>query len=232
MITRCVIVEDEPLAVERLTGYVRALPFLELAGTFESAADALTFVKAHSVELVFLDIRLGGWSGLDLLETGAIRSKVVLTTAHAEYAVRAFELAVVDYLVKPFTFERFVQAVERATAPTAVEVPPAGTLFVKTERRLERVPLGDLLYIEGQRDYRRIHLTDRRIMTLETFGELERRIPAGIVCRVHKSFMVALGRIESLEHNQIVIGGATIPVSDSYRPRLLALMGIAERRRS
>ena len=222
MTTRCLIVEDEPLAAERLAEYVGRLPLLELVGTVDSAEEAFARMKSTPVDLVFLDINLGGWSGMDLLETRSVSSRVVLTTAHPEFAARAYDLDVADYLVKPFTFERFVQAVDRARESSPRE--SRDFIFVKTELRLERVALDEILFIEGQRDYRRIHTTRKRIMTLETFGELERRLPADVICRVHKSYMVRLDRIDSIEQGRIRIGELEIPISDTYRDRFFALI--------
>lgn len=225
MIT-CIIVEDEPLARERLAGYIGRLPTLSLLGTFESAVEALTFLGDHPVDLIFLDIQLGGWSGIELLETSAISSQVVMTTAYQEHASRAFDLKATDYLLKPFTFERFVQAIDRVR--TFLErAEPAGErklIFVKTESRLEKIVLSDVLYIEGRDDYRKIHTTTRQVMTLETFGDLERRIAPDVVCRVHKSWMVGIDRIESIERDRIVIGKALIPISETYRNRFYELI--------
>lgn len=230
MTISCIIVEDEPLPRERLIEYVRRVPSLSLLAAFDNATDALLFLQQQPVDLVFLDVALGGWSGMDLLESSAVTGQVVLTTAHHEHAVRAYDLKVADYLLKPFTFERFVQAVERArimaqrpTIPTDREA-----FFVKTEFRLERVRLADLLYIEGSRDYRRIHTVDKRIMTLQTFGDFERQLAPAEVCRVHRSYMVSIGRIESIERDRIRIRGALIPISESYRERFYALIGHRE----
>ena len=227
MMTKCILVEDEPLALERLASYVRRLPLLDLVATFDNAPDALAYLTSNPVDLVFLDIKLGGWSGIQMLETRAVRSRVILTTAHPEYAVKAYELDAADYLLKPFTFERFVQAVDRVMTAPGLARPAASRdfIFVKTELRLEKVRLADILVIEGQRDYRRIHTASARIMTLETFGDFERRIAADIVCRVHKSYMVALDKIESIEHGRIRIQNLTIPISDTYRERFFALIG-------
>jgi DNA-binding LytR/AlgR family response regulator len=223
----CIIVEDEPLALERLTDYVRKLSFLKLLGAFDNALDALAFIKSNCVELIFLDINLGEMSGIQLLETSAVKSQVILTTAYQEYALKGFDLKVADYLLKPFTFERFVQAVDRAsellpkkqTATTA-----SNFIFVKTGNRLEKVALREIIYIEGMRDYRRIHAVNKKIMTLQTFAELERLIPPNIVCRVHKSYMVALRQIESIEKDLIKINDRTIPLSETYRERFFSFI--------
>ncbi len=226
MTTSCLIVEDEPLAQERLAGYVRRLATLDLRGIVTSAAEALAFTRADPVQLVFLDVSLGGTSGIELLETANLNAAVVLTTAHHEFALRAFDLEVVDYLLKPFTFARFVQAVDRVLerAPAHRPAVDRKLIFVKTEFRLERVFLRDLLYISGEGDYRCLHTVRKRVLTLETFGELEARLPPDLVCRVHKSHMVAIDKIESIERDRIRIGTALIPVSETYRDRFYALI--------
>ena len=229
----CLIVEDEPLAQERLADYVRRLPVLDLRGTVSTALEALDVTRAQPVRLVFLDVNLGGMSGIELLESTRLDAAVVLTTAHHEFALRAFDLDVVDYLLKPFTFARFVQAVERMRAmdPDRGAAAADRTLiFVKTESRLERVRLRDLLYISGEGDYRCLHTVHKRLLTLETFGELERRLPPGLVCRVHQSYLVVIDKIESVERDRIAIGSALIPVSDSYRDRFHARIGRGPKR--
>ncbi len=215
----CIIIEDEPLALERTRMYVQRLPYLELQATFENGVEALAFLRTHKTDLVFLDIRMDELSGIQLLEAVKIDSQVIITTAYPEYALKGYELAVTDYLLKPFTFERFLQAVDRAqqNLQKTETVPVKNFIFVKTEYRLEKLLLNELLYIEGMRDYRRIHTISKRIMTLQTFGDFEQEIPAEIICRVHKSFMVALDKIDSIERDRIKIREALIPISDTYR---------------
>ncbi|MBS1795501.1 MAG: response regulator transcription factor [Acidobacteria bacterium] len=224
----CIIVEDEPLALERTREYVEKLSFLFLRATFDNALDALAFLRETSVDLIFLDINLGEFSGIQLLETAAVSAQVILTTAYGEYALRGYELKVADYLLKPFTFERFVRAVDRAASllpkkkPAA---PPRKFIFVKTENRLEKIVLRELLYIEGMRDYRRIQTVNKSVMTLQTFAEFERQLPPAVLCRVHKSFMVAPDRIDSIEKDRIRVGDRTIPISETYKARFFRLIG-------
>ncbi len=222
----CIIVEDEPLALERTKEYVLKLPFLDLRATFDNALDALVFLKTSRADLIFLDINLGEMSGIQLLETSAVKSQVIFTTAYQEYALKGFDLKVADYLLKPFTFERFVQAVDRAIQhlPKKQVLMPNNFIFVKTENRLEKVVLREIFYIEGMRDYRRIHAAQKRIMTLQTFAEFERQIPPNIVCRVHKSYMVALDKIDSIEKNGIKIKDQIIPLSETYKQRFFSLI--------
>lgn len=226
MSLRCIIVEDEPLAVERLSGYVRQLPLLELSATFGAAPAALAYLMTNAVDLVFLDVTLGGMSGLELLETSSVDAEVILTTAHPEHALRAYDLRVADYLLKPFSFARFVQAVDQVVSRLAGAA-KRDYVFIKTELRLERVRLDDILYISGDSDYRCIHTTRKELLTLTTFGELEQRLPRDIICRVHRSYMVAIGKIDSIERDQIQIGNVEIPISATYREQLYALIGYA-----
>lgn len=223
---RCIIVEDEPLALERLRGYVQQLSLLQLVAAFDNAGDALSFLMTNPIDLLFLDINLGGPTGIDLLETNTVTCPVILTTAHSEFALKAYDLKVADYLLKPFTFPRFVQAVERAVSADSRDT---GTdrsyFFVKTEQRLERVRFAELLYIEGDGDYRQIQTLTRRISTLEKFSELEQRLTRDLVCRVHKSFMVALDKIETIERDRIRIRDKYIPVSGTYRDDFYARIG-------
>jgi DNA-binding LytR/AlgR family response regulator len=222
----CIVVEDEPLALERVMGYVLKLPYINLLSTFDNGIDALVFLKSNSVDLIFLDINMGEFSGIQLLETSNIKSEIIITTAYDEYALKGFDLHVTDYLLKPFTFERFVLAVDRAQANlTKNEVThDKKFIFIKTEYRLEKLLLDEVLYIEGMRDYRRIHTINNRIMTLKPFKEFELEIPAKSICRVHKSYMVSLDKIDSVERDRIRIKDIIIPISETYRKSFFELI--------
>jgi two-component system, LytTR family, response regulator len=222
----CIIIEDEPLALERTKSYVLRLPYLNLLASFESGIDALTFLKENKVDLIFLDINMDELSGIQLLESTKIESEVILTTAYNEYALKGFDLNVTDYLLKPFTFERFLQAVDKAqkNLTKKEDTQEKKFIFVKTEYRLEKLFLNEILYIEGMRDYRRIHTNSKRIMTLQTFKEFEQEIPENIICRVHKSFMVSLDKIVSIERDRIKIKDVVIPISDTYKKDFLVLI--------
>lgn len=215
----CIIIEDEPLALERTAEFVQKIPFLILKATFENALNGLAFLNENTVDILFLDINMDELTGIELLENSNISSQVIFTTAYPEYALKGYELNVTDYLLKPFTFQRFLQAVNKAK-DNLLKTTPVGSrdfIFIKTENRLEKIGLSDIIYIEGMRDYRRIHTTNKRIMTLQNFKELEQLIPTNIVCRVHKSYMIALNKIESIERNRIKIGGQLIPISETYK---------------
>ena len=226
MLISCVIIEDEPLASERATEYIKKLPYLKLLNKFENVIDASAYLGSVTVDLIFLDIHLGEVSGIQFLESVKTSAEIILTTAYHDYALKAFDLRVADYLLKPYTFERFLQAVSRVQEALGKRksLPDQRFIFIKTEYRLEKVFLDDILYIEGMRDYRKIVTKGKPIMTLQTFLELEQELSPTAVCRVHKSYMVALDKINSIEKDGLKINGIDIPVSETYRKTLMALI--------
>jgi len=215
----CIIIEDEPLALEKTKDFVTKVPFLNLSATFDNALNGLTYLNNNKVDVLFLDINMDELSGIELLESSKINSQVIITTAYQEYALKGYELRITDYLLKPFTFNRFLQAVNKAQENLSQRVTEKilEYIFVKTENRLEKIAINDILYIEGMRDYLRIHTINKKIMTLQSFTELEKLIPLNLVCRVHKSYMVAINKIESIERSEIKIGNVIIPVSLTYK---------------
>ncbi len=224
---KCIIVEDEPLALDRTRSYVQRIPFLVLTATFDNGMDALVYLQEHPVDLLFLDINMGELSGIRLLEAMNVKCEVIITTAYDEYALKGYELRVTDYLLKPFTFERMLAAATRAREQYTRRLPAQSEkkfVFVKTEYRLEKIMLSDIFYVEGMRDYRRIHTLQKKIMTLQTFNDLELEIPERMLCRVHKSYMIAPDKIDSIERDRIRIGEVFIPVSETYKKRFFELI--------
>ena len=216
---KCIVIEDEPLAMERTKGFIEKIPFLYLCATFDNAMDGLAYLKSNTIEILFLDINMDEVSGIELLQNTKINSHIIITTAYEQYALKGYELNVSDYLLKPFSFSRFLSAVnniiEKINEKQNKKV--IEYIFIKTENRLEKVNLSDILYIEGMSDYRKIHTTSKRIMTLQSFNELENIIPSSIICRVHKSYMVAINKIETIERRRIKINSTLIPISDTYK---------------
>ena len=215
----CIIIEDEPLALEKTKDFVSKVPFLNLSATFDNALNGLMYLNNNKVDVLFLDINMDELSGIELLESSKITSQVIITTAYQEYALKGYELHITDYLLKPFTFNRFLQAVNKAQENLlhrASDIQP-DFIFVKTENRLEKIMLNEIVYIEGMRDYLRIHTVNKKIMTLQNYSEIEKMIPSNIVCRVHKSYMVALNKIDSIERNRIKIADQLIAISDTYK---------------
>lgn len=222
----CIIIEDEPLALEKTKDFVSKVPFLQLNATFDNALTGLTYLNNNKTDILFLDINMDELSGIELLESSNIHSQVIITTAYQEYALKGYELQITDYLLKPFTFNRFVQAVNKAQENIVHHTldPRLEFIFVKTENRLEKIMLNEIVYIEGMRDYLRIHTLNKKIMTLQNFSELEKIIPAALVCRVHKSYMVALNKIDSIERNRIKIAQQFIPISETYKEHFFQLI--------
>ena len=222
----CIIIEDEPLALEKTKDFVNKVPFLHLSATFDNALNGLTYLNNNKVDVLFLDINMDELSGIELLESSKINSQVIITTAYQQYALKGYELQITDYLLKPFTFNRFLQAVNKAQENLVHRTLDAQPdfIFVKTENRLEKIMLNEIVYIEGMRDYLRIHTVNKKIMTLQNFSDLEKLIPSSLVCRVHKSYMVALNKIDSIERSRIKIADQLIPVSETYKEAFLQLI--------
>ena len=215
---RCFVIEDEPPAQQKLADFIEQVPFLELAGMFSSAIDAQIHVKNDQVDLLFLDIQLGLLNGMDFLALLSNPPKVIITTAYADYALQGYELSVNDYLLKPYSFERFYQAVTKVYQN--FEVTPTrenAYLFVKSEHRLEKINTSDILYVEGMKDYLKMVTVDRNIMSLLSFKKLQEKLPTSKFIRVHHSFIVAIEKIDVIERDRIQIGNKLIPISQSYR---------------
>jgi DNA-binding LytR/AlgR family response regulator len=213
----CIIIEDEPPAIEKLVNYISKLSSIRILNTFHSPIPAIEYISNNRVDLIFLDIEMKELTGIQFLESIHIKSKVIITTAYEQFALKGFDLQVCDYLLKPISFERFVQAVNKVTEEiNRTKKSNTNKIFVKTEYRLESVDISEILYIEGMGDYRKIVLDNKRIMTLQSFNELHDLLPQDLFCRVHNSFIVSLDKIEKIERNRIYIKEKIIPVSNLY----------------
>lgn len=224
----CIIIEDEPLAADKLAGFIKKVPYLNLKGRFINPVSANIFLKTASVELIFLDIEMDGMTGIEFLESISPAAQIIITTAYEKYALKGYEFKVADYLVKPYPFQRFFKAVEyvyQQLAPNKKK--QLDFFFVKTEYRAERISFDEVLYIEGMSDYRYIKTNTRNMMTLQTFSELETMLPPEKICRVHKSYMVSVSKIESIERGRIKIKDQLIPISDTYRSKVYDLLNIS-----
>lgn len=222
----CIIVEDEPLALKRTESFVLKTSTLELLRSFENALEALEFLKSKPVDLIFLDIQMDELTGIEFLESTKINSKVIFTTAYEEYALKGYELNVLDYLLKPFTYPRFLQAVNKFEKENKET---KNYIFIKSGYHLEKIYFDDILFIEGMGDYRRIHTTsNRKIMTLQSFTELLQLLPGMNFKRVHKSYVVSLSKIKTIERNVIVIGNERIPISATYKDDFYHSINIPE----
>ena len=218
---KCIIIEDEPLALERTANFINKVPSLELSASFDNALSGLEHLKTKSTDILFLDINMDELSGIELLESTKIDSQIIITTAYQEYALKGYDLNVTDYLLKPFTFQRFLQAVSKAQSNLNTSIKSDEYIFIKSEGKLVKVNYSEILFIEGMRDYRRIFLQGKSIMTLQTFVELQQLIPPSKICRVHKSYMISISKIDSIDSNAITIGNKIIPISATYKKAFL-----------
>lgn len=224
----CYIIDDEHLAQEILEEYVAKVPFLELKGTFMSPLEAAAQLDQDKPDLLFLDINMPDLNGLSFIPMLNPKPMIILTTAYDQYALKAFDLEVKDYLVKPFSFERFYKGVLRLYQEQGDRQQPEKKeilaeqkqeqdyIFLKVGHRIQKISIFEILFVEGMKDYLRIHTAKEKIMTLLSFAKLEELLPAQEFARVHRSFMVAIDKIDHIEKNRIYIGEQVIPISDSY----------------
>ena len=211
----CIIVEDAPLAVQKLEEFISRTPTLSLLHSFSNGIEAIGFMQWHLVDLVFLDIQMEQFNGLQFLESIRTQPKIIIVSAYSQYAIHGFEHNVSDYLLKPYSFERFLKAIEKVKS----ELPAMQSktyIFVKTEYRMERVDFQDILYIESMGAYLRIVTRQDKIMTLQSFAQIEKQLPQKQFRRVHRSYIVALDKIKSIERNVLIVDTQRIPIGKSY----------------
>lgn len=226
MIMKCIIIDDEPLAREILIEYVSDVPSLELIGTFSSALQAMDAVRHQEIDLIFLDVNMPRLSGIDFIKTLDHLPAVILTTAYPDYALQGYELDVVDYLLKPFSFERFLKAVHKADV--RVDSPGeghGGRIKVRADKRTWLVEHADILYVESMGDYVRICTKQRKLIVNETMKWIEDLLPASQFIRVHKSWIVARSAIDFMEGNYLMCREQPIPVGKTYRNQLMKWFG-------
>jgi two-component system, LytTR family, response regulator len=219
----CIVIEDEPLAIKVLTDYISQIPFLELSATFKDAILATDYLRNNVTDLIFLDIHLPRLKGMAFLKTLASPPAVIITTAYHQYAVEGFNLNVTDYLLKPIEFERFLTAVTRVRTSRKGSIVPADPpdtrdfIFVTVQKRKVKILFADIAYIESQREYIKIVTTRGEYISKMGTHEIEALLPAQLFKRVHRSFIVAIRRIESYTAEMIEINGASIPIGKGYR---------------
>ena len=227
MSINCIIVDDTPLAVEKLEGFVKQIPLLNLLQSFNNGIDAISFMKTNIVDLVFLDIQMEQFSGLQFLESLQNHPKIIIVSAYSQYAVDGFNYSVTDYLLKPYSFERFLKAIDKVQNELGYKI-RKDYMFVKTEYRMERIDFSEILFVQGQGAYLRIVTLKTKIMTLLNFQTMEDLLPSDDFIRVHKSYIVAMNKIESIERNIIKIGEQRVPIGLNYRERFYKAVKISE----
>lgn len=230
---RTLIVDDEPLALDVLETFIERIENLELVGRCENGIQAFNYLQKGDIDLLFLDIEMPTLDGIELLKSLLNPPKVIITTAYRDYAVESFELSVVDYLVKPIPFQRFVKAVNKVTPPREGEITtvPAESLiaknerpeamFVKVDKRIVKINFGDILYIESLKDYIRIHTLTVSYVTYQTMNGIYEILPDDQFARIHKSFIVSIQKVSSIEAGDLVINGKNLPIGRSFREEIL-----------
>ncbi|MGX1929925.1 LytR/AlgR family response regulator transcription factor [Flagellimonas sp. 2504JD4-2] len=239
----CIIIDDEPLAIDVLVEYCKKMDFIELEGTFTNPLEAISTIKEKKLDLIFCDIDMPQISGIDFIKSLDNRPMFIFTTAYSQYAVEGFNLNAVDYLVKPIPYNRFIKAVSRAKEiltykkkPTDKNVFPSygetnesqNYIFVKAEYESVKINLDEIEYIQGLKDYLKVHIagSNKAILTLMSFKEILDRLPSNQFLRVHKSFVVNVTCIKTVQRNRIVINDIRIPIGESYKATFFDMLGL------
>lgn len=225
---RTIAIDDEPLALTLVAGYITRTPFLQLAGTFDNALSAIEFLEKQEVDLMFVDVQMPDLSGTEFVRSLMPKSKVIFTTAFEKYALEGFRLQAIDYLLKPFGYEEFLASAQKVQHLVELEQkqsPSVETndtfLFLKSEYKIRRINFDEILYIEGMKDYVKVFLRNdpKPILSINSLKTLELKLPSSRFMRVHRSFIVNLERVEMIERFRIVFGSVYIPVSDQYKEK-------------
>lgn len=225
---KTIAIDDEPLALRLVNDYISKTPFLELVGAFDNPLDAIDFLSTESVDLIFVDIQMPDLTGIEFARSLEKAPKLIFTTAYEKYALEGFKLNAIDYLLKPFSYEEFLKAAQKARKQTELEngIPQSieannQFLFLKSEYKIRRINFNDILYIEGLKDYIKVYTVgeDKPVLSLSSMKALEQKLPEDKFMRVHRSFIVNLERIEVIERSRIIFGKTYIPVSDQYKDK-------------
>jgi len=231
-ILQCIVVDDEPIARDIVISYINQVPYLKLASSCNDAFEAMEIVKERNIDLMFLDINMPRLSGLSMLRTLKTAPDVIITTAYSEYALEGFELSVTDYLLKPFSFERFVQATEKVIKkrhePIAISNIPSETdnyIFIKSDKKQIKIDINEIRFIESYGNYVNIYTSNEKVITKQTLSDFEKQLPLNAFIRIHKSYIVSYSHIKYMEGNLISIGEKKLPIGKVYRDSLLKMFG-------
>jgi DNA-binding LytR/AlgR family response regulator len=225
---KTIAIDDEPLALRLVSDYISKTPFLELVGSFENPLDAIDFLSNQPADLIFVDIQMPDLTGIEFTRSLEDAPKIVFTTAYEKYALEGFKLNAIDYLLKPFSYEEFLKAAGKARKQIELEANSLPSieannqfLFLKSEYKIRRINFNDILYIEGLKDYIKVYTTgeDKPVLSLNSMKSLEQKLPEEKFMRVHRSFIVNLDRIDTIERSRIIFGKTYIPVSDQYKDK-------------
>ncbi|MGD9328266.1 MAG: LytTR family DNA-binding domain-containing protein [Cyclobacteriaceae bacterium] len=228
----CLVVDDEQLARELLEQYISKVPFLELKGLVKNPLEVFEYLEKDTVDIIFLDIQMPDLSGIDLLKSMSSKPIVIFTTAYSEYAIESYELNALDYLVKPFSFERFMKSVNKAVELIKLKqnsaIPVSGQEYISihADHKIYRIRLDDILYIEGLREYVSYYTSEKRIVTLASLKNLEETLPESMFMRIHKSYIIPVRKVKAVEGNMIDLGIKKIPIGRSYRDKVFKVFSV------
>ena len=225
----CIIVDDEPIARKILQEFVDQIPFLDLCGKFENAQKAEAFLRTNTVNIILLDIEMPKLSGLQLLHGMQVDSLVIVTTAFPQYALEGYELDVIDYLLKPFAFNRFLKAVQKARDYYYIKNPQAvpkqaDYIFIKSDKRIEKIELQEIQYAESVGNYVNIHTDRKEILAYLTMKSLESQLPVTDFIKIHQSFLVNCSKIDAIEGSEVKLGVKSLPISRNYRDLVMKIV--------
>lgn len=233
---KCIIIDDEPLALELLEDFVSKIPNLKLVSSCSNAIEAVSILQNNKIDLIFLDIEMPEFTGIEFIKSLDVKPLFIFTTAYSHYAIEGFNLNAVDYLVKPIPFHRFLKAVNRAqdlyllkkedNSPSIKTLSSPNFIFVKSDYENIKLNFGDIKYFEGLKDYIKIFSTSHKpILTLSNFKKIEEKLPEDLFIRVHRSYIVSLKYINSVQRNRILIDGVRIPIGQNYKDEFLKKIG-------
>lgn len=230
---KCIAIDDEPLALQQMGSYIQKTPFLELVGLFESAFQALDYLSSNPVDLMFLDINMPDFNGLDFAKSLSIKPKIILTTAYSEYALEGFRIDALDYLLKPIPYPVFLKSVNKAKEwfHVKAERSPDVEIFVKSEGKTVKIKVSEILYVESANEYIKINMDNKDVVTtLIRLKDFEEKLPAENFMRIHRSFIVHLQKIKAIERFRVIMNSNfPIPVGENYREDFQAFVDKAFR---
>jgi DNA-binding LytR/AlgR family response regulator len=228
---RCIIIEDERLAQDVIKSHLHKSGRFNLIGTYRNAPEAKEALEKEEVDLIFLDIQLPGMTGLDFLRSLSNPPLVVFTTSYPEYALESYEFNVIDYLLKPVSFERFSKTIEKIIDGNIFKTPGNEIkpfyrehIFIRSDNKFYRISFSDIIYIEGMKDYLKIHTMEHVIITHQTMGEMDNILPSGQFIRIHKSYIVAVARIRAVFGNSVDMEKSLLPIGLIYKDRMMSLI--------
>lgn len=221
---KCIAIDDEPLALSVVEDYVKRVPYLELVGAYENPFEALQIINQQAVDIVFIDINMPGLNGMDLVKSLQKVPQVIFTTAYSEYAIEGFELSATDYLLKPFGFDRFLKAINKVNntlnTPTTFtsDNSPSDFIFVHSEHHMIKISLADIHYIQGYKEYVKIHTdAERPILTIRSLKSLTEQLGASLFIRIHKSYIIAIHKIQDIKNGKVKLKDKYLPIGESYK---------------